>query len=662
MNDKEFFQQFQKYSKDIANEDNITDSFPKVILKMYFDLSDDEIEDAIEGLSSNDDSVDAYWVDEGEEIIHIAQMKSVTSYKRLHQTADRKWFSYLSDVPNKLLDNEYTSQHRNYRIRDIGDDFTKWKIRDYKVHLHLFHLGRCPDKNMLLHYNNVHNIEYYSYQDIREKWLEYLSKESEALLGECDINFENCGTIKTFLVDRHKRYSHVLIVSGYNLVELREKHKLTLFERNVRCYLGSGKKGINHDIIETVLETPTLFYYFNNGITISCSKYRVKDESHKISLENPQIINGAQTVNAIYEAYCKEKKIIERSERNDEIVQKMLKEHFKKVKVLVRIVQSTKDEGTQFSQNLTRYNNSQNSIEVADYRSNDKVQEKLQKEFAKFGYFYEIKRGEYKALKKEEHPQLQKSKKDFTFFKESESFSIKKVAALYQAFKGKPGSRDVGWKKILSPDNNEEYEYLFGKSIHEIAEKKVKEILFAHILFQEIERECKIYSQAHNKIISLSNHFTIDNLNTFKKKVKELNFLGNNIMEKVEQLHNITSIDNTYYKDTIERFTKYRLASRGKYFVTATVASILSELNYLDKIIELPVTRYPAITQEIICKWMAKILRSIILKVYKQNSGINNRSETAFYLNPKSFDYIRNEIKESADYGELKETYSLNRI
>lgn len=658
MNDKEFFQEFQKYAKEITKEEDIIDSFPKVILKIFFDLPDDEVDNAVEGLSHNDDSIDAYWVDEEEGVIHIAQMKSVKSHKYLCDSADKKWFAYLSNVPDKLANHSYTSQHTNSRIRDIGDDFVKWKIRDYAVKLHLFHLGNTADKNTIQHYRD---IEYYNYRDIKDKWLEYFSRDSEDLPGECDINFEDTGTITMSLSGPHKRFSQVLIVNGYSLVKLREKYKLTLFERNVRCYLGSGRKGINHEIVNTVENTPEYFYYYNNGITISCSRYRVKEESNKVSLENPQIINGAQTVNAIYDAYCKRKKKEERTERNDQVIESKLKEHFSKVKVLVRIVQSTKDEMSNFSQNLTRYNNSQNSIEVVDYRSNDKVQEKLQKEFAKLGYFYEVKRGEYNALKKEEHPRLKKTKKDFHYFDESANFSIKILAASYQAFKGKPSNRDVAWKRILSPDNNEGYESLFGKSI-DITEKKIKEMLFAHFLFQEIEKQCKIYSSAYNKMLSLSHKLTLDDLKTFIKKVQELSFLGNNVIEKVKQLHSITSTENENYKDAIERFVKYRLASTGKYFIVATVAQILSELNYLERIIELPVERYASIIQEIICSWMARILVSIILKVYKKDSNINQQSEKVFYSDIKSFDSIRREIENFSDYGDLARDYSLKGI
>lgn len=72
----------------------------------------------------------------------------------------------------------------------------------------------------------------------------------------------------------------------------------SLFNDNVRDYLGS-KGAINTEIEETIMQNPEMFLLCNNGITIVCSDFdQIRDKLVKI--ENPQIVNGCQTCNSIF--------------------------------------------------------------------------------------------------------------------------------------------------------------------------------------------------------------------------------------------------------------------------------------------------------------------------------------------------------------------------
>lgn len=72
----------------------------------------------------------------------------------------------------------------------------------------------------------------------------------------------------------------------------------SLFNDNVRDYLGN-KGNVNHEIEETIKKEPEMFLLCNNGITIVCSDFeQVRDKLVKI--ENPQIVNGCQTSNSIF--------------------------------------------------------------------------------------------------------------------------------------------------------------------------------------------------------------------------------------------------------------------------------------------------------------------------------------------------------------------------
>ncbi len=75
----------------------------------------------------------------------------------------------------------------------------------------------------------------------------------------------------------------------------------SLFNDNVRDF--QGETSINEEIEHTISAEPQKFVLLNNGITIVCDEY--KTNNRKITLVNPQIVNGCQTSHMIY--FSKEK-------------------------------------------------------------------------------------------------------------------------------------------------------------------------------------------------------------------------------------------------------------------------------------------------------------------------------------------------------------------
>ncbi len=74
----------------------------------------------------------------------------------------------------------------------------------------------------------------------------------------------------------------------------------SLFYDNVRAF--QGDTTINAEIFKTVEESPEMFILFNNGITIVCEQFTLA--SRKATIKNPQIVNGCQTCNVIYNYYA----------------------------------------------------------------------------------------------------------------------------------------------------------------------------------------------------------------------------------------------------------------------------------------------------------------------------------------------------------------------
>lgn len=70
----------------------------------------------------------------------------------------------------------------------------------------------------------------------------------------------------------------------------------SFFDDNIRDY--QGKTTINEEIMNTLENDPSSFLLRNNGLTIVCSS--ITSGNRKITLENPQIVNGCQTSNVLY--------------------------------------------------------------------------------------------------------------------------------------------------------------------------------------------------------------------------------------------------------------------------------------------------------------------------------------------------------------------------
>ena len=128
----------------------------------------------------------------------------------------------------------------------------------------------------------------------------------------------------------------------------RQGRRESLFAWNIRNYLGD--RGINKDIKDTATNSPSDFVYFNNGVTAVCKDFEVK--GNHLTIRKPQIINGAQTVASIAAAPA-----------NAEVY------------VLIRLIRtgsSAADRG--LNSEIIKANNTQNKINLSDFRSNDSIQ------------------------------------------------------------------------------------------------------------------------------------------------------------------------------------------------------------------------------------------------------------------------------------------------
>jgi hypothetical protein len=192
-----------------------------------------------------------------------------------------------------------------------------------------------------------------------------------------DIDLKFIG--KPLPYEREKADARAIVgtVNGGELVNIYKKHNFRIFDINIRNFLGNVK--INQGITRTAtdINDAKYFWFYNNGVTFVCDEYSFRSlEDTVVRIKNAQIINGCQTVTSLHHAG---------KEMSDD------------VEVFVRIIERQAD--INFVRRVTLFANSQNAVRPTDLVGTDTLQLELKRMLLDFGYYYETRRGDYKAEK-----------------------------------------------------------------------------------------------------------------------------------------------------------------------------------------------------------------------------------------------------------------------
>ena len=165
--------------------------------------------------------------------------------------------------------------------------------------------------------------------------------------------------------------SFVTVLPAKRLHAAYKEFGVKLFSANIRDYLGAraSQSNINNGIKQTLGACPENFWVFNNGLTVLTHKFKFDRAKSTIQVKGLAIVNGAQTTGAIGSLDQPPDKAAE---------------------VPVRFVSVTGG-NRELIHEIVRYNNSQNQVTAADFRSTDSVQRRLRDEVSR------IKDAEYEG-------------------------------------------------------------------------------------------------------------------------------------------------------------------------------------------------------------------------------------------------------------------------
>ncbi len=169
-----------------------------------------------------------------------------------------------------------------------------------------------------------------------------------------------------------------VIVGKISVTELKslfDNHGDNLLQKNVRRYLGlKSKNNVNYAIKETLTsDKRENFYFYNNGITMVCSKFSYSGllkSDWAVNVEDLQIINGGQTCKTIQHTINEFPNI-----------------DYTNAFVLVRLYELSGD-AQDLITDVTLATNSQNPVDLRDLRANDNIQRALEIDVKNLGFTY----------------------------------------------------------------------------------------------------------------------------------------------------------------------------------------------------------------------------------------------------------------------------------
>lgn len=316
---------------------------------------------------SNDAAGDAILISHKQKIIKIIQSKFT---RAINQNAFNK-----DELTKVTKINDYIEGHSDYsklrqyvhaKMKDILDDAVRYvKDSGYSVKL-IFITTNKNNPNQRIY--NDHEIEIVAggkIQRLFEEWERGHTPE----LGEISFSYLD------IMEGPREPRSYIVHFNTDTIRQAYLKWKEKLFSKNVRIFYGYSKKA-NVSMKKTLIDQPTSFWYFNNGVTILSNRVSLDSKSKKISLQDPQIINGCQTITTIGDNKLSESTI------------------------LAKIIEIGDTEVNQdFIDGIIEANNRQTPVDERILKSNHPLQVKLDRDLREWGYYYERKEGSYRIEK-----------------------------------------------------------------------------------------------------------------------------------------------------------------------------------------------------------------------------------------------------------------------
>ena len=218
--------------------------------------------------------------------------------------------------------------------------------------------------------------------------IETSKNKKETLEIDFELDFNTSIPALPAHISSSPYHSYLCVINGDVLAKLYEKYGSRLLESNVRSFLQFRAK-INKGIRKTINENPSMFFAYNNGLTATAEDIDITEDNKIKKLKNFQVVNGGQTTASLFNTM------------------KMDKVDLSDIFVQMKLTIINDDKVNEVVPNISRFANTQNKVNDADFFSNDifhiRMEEKSRRiwapakegELKKTKWFYERARGQY---------------------------------------------------------------------------------------------------------------------------------------------------------------------------------------------------------------------------------------------------------------------------
>ncbi|MEY9214580.1 AIPR family protein [Thermobifida halotolerans] len=262
------------------------------------------------------------------------------------------------------------------------------------------------------------------------------------------------------------------VIPGQVLADMYELYGAKLLQRNVRSFLqlrGKVNKGIN----ETIRTAPERFLAYNNGISATATGVEFDGEKTRIvRLDDLQIVNGGQTTASLHHAAKRSRADLSR------------------IWVTAKITVVRAGLLDELVPNISRYANSQNTINEADFEANSPFHVELERASRRVWapavaggtrqsrWYYERARGQY-DVDKSRRPTAAQKRAFAAEYPRQQRFTKTDAAKYEMTFRQAPHVVSLGAQKCFQRWTSEVVSNFTGVPDDEYFRKLVaKRILF----------------------------------------------------------------------------------------------------------------------------------------------------------------------------------------
>jgi hypothetical protein len=354
------------------DEKQVARAFSAFFLQKRFDL---DIKTASQSVIDdyNDHGIDAIYYHEPEKILYLVQSKLKASDQ--FQLSEAQ--SFISGL-ELLLNKDFERFNQNVQnmlpaIEEALDECNSIQLVIAYVSsgITIQAQNELKQKLSALIDNGEAQLQE-KYQEFGPDLVEQAMRDEQAVITVNEkIGVYKCSTMQG------SRKAVFGLAKLNDLIALHEKHGRSLYEKNIRYFIGGGRRGVSAAIKDTLLNEPQNFFYLNNGITLIGNHVETKsvikghNGSRNVSVQGLSVVNGAQTIASAAQ-------FLEQYPEAD----------ISQAKVMVTVINTGNDD---FHKRVTKARNLQNPVDLSNFAALDDNQERLRQEMALFGVEYQYR-------------------------------------------------------------------------------------------------------------------------------------------------------------------------------------------------------------------------------------------------------------------------------